>query len=70
MTTLELLENQVENLSMTELKKFRQWFMSFDSERWDEQIEKDAIEGRLDALAEEALNEYRAGKTTEPNSTW
>jgi hypothetical protein len=55
----------VKNLSITELKKFRQWFISFDSEMWDEQIEKDAIEGKLDALAEEALNEYRAGKATE-----
>jgi hypothetical protein len=50
----------VKNLSITKLKEFRQWFISFDAEMWDEQIEKDAIEGKLDALAEEALNEYRA----------
>jgi hypothetical protein len=37
----------------------------FDEEAFDRQIEEDAISGRLDAFAEEALEDYRAGRTRE-----
>lgn len=33
---------------------------------WDEQIEADARNGKLDALAEEALADYHSGKAREP----
>ena len=36
----------------------------FDADAWDAQIEFDAA-GKLDALAEEALAEYKAGKAKE-----
>jgi hypothetical protein len=32
-----------------------------DYEHWDEQLEKDIEEGKLDALAEEAIAEFNAG---------
>jgi hypothetical protein len=36
---------------------------SDDADSWDRQLEADAAAGRLDALAEEALSEHRAGRT-------
>ena len=65
MTTIEAIETEITKLSAPELTKLRQWFMSFGSDAWDAQIEKDAVSGKLDALANEALEEYAAGKVTE-----
>lgn len=65
MTTLETAENIVSQLSAAELAQFRRWFAEYDGEVWDDQIEADAAAGKFDALAEEALAEYKAGKATE-----
>lgn len=65
MSQVEEIEWAVSRLSAAELARFRQWFAAFDADAWDEQIERDAKAGKLDALAAEALAEYRAGKATE-----
>ncbi len=65
MTGLETAEKVVARLSPEELARFRQWFAKFDADAWDAQIEADAAAGKLDAFAQEALAEYRAGKATE-----
>ena len=65
MTRLEIAEKAVAQLSPAEMTQFRQWFAAFDGDAWDAQIEADAAAGKLDALAEEALAEYHAGKATE-----
>ena len=65
MTTLENAEKIITQLSSEDLSEFRQWFAEFDADLWDEQIESDAAAGKLDALAEEALAEYREGKAKE-----
>jgi hypothetical protein len=65
MTTLEHAEKIVAQLSPEELALFRKWFAEFDGAVWDAQIETDAAAGKLDALAQEALAEYHAGKATE-----
>ena len=63
--TLNDLENAVTGLSSDELARFRTWFIEFDADAWDRQLEEDAKNGRLDALADEAIRAHRAGKTTE-----
>ena len=63
--TLHDIESAVARLAPDELAKFRAWFVEFDADAWDRQIEEDANVGRLDALAEEALEDHRAGRTTE-----
>jgi len=63
--TLHDIENAVAGLSPDELARFRAWFVEFDADAWDRQIEDDANAGRLDALADEALEDHRAGRTTE-----
>lgn len=63
--TLTDLENAIASLPPTELEKFRAWFIEFDADAWDRQIEDDVAAGRLDALAEEALNDLHEGRTTD-----
>jgi len=65
MTNVEAVEKEIEKFTPTELAEFRRWYANFDADAWDEQIEADAASGKLDALAEEALAEYEAGKARE-----
>jgi hypothetical protein len=57
------IETAVAQLSAEELAAFRAWFMKFDAEEWDTQFEQDVSAGRLDALADEALDDLRQGRT-------
>jgi hypothetical protein len=65
MSKVEALEKRISALSAEELAEFRQWFAEFDAAAWDLQIERDAKTGKLDALADEALRDHAAGKSTE-----
>jgi len=65
MTSVETIERAIEQLPRNELGKLRRWFLEFDAAAWDAQIEADAAAGKFDALAEEALAEYRSGKARE-----
>ena len=65
MSKIENIEQEVRNLSPSELAAFRRWFLEFDAQVWDRQIEKDVREGKLDKFADEALAAHRAGKSKE-----
>ncbi|MGM4907844.1 hypothetical protein AB8B21_19650 [Tardiphaga sp. 866_E4_N2_1] len=65
MSNVEDIEKAVESLPPAELERFRAWFEAFEAERFDRQIEADALSGRLDRLAEEALKAHRDGRTRE-----
>jgi len=52
----------IEKLSSNELKAFGRWFIDFDTEKWDNQIQKDAEEGNFNDLANEAISEFRASR--------
>ena len=65
MTTLEIIEKKIKQLSARELSEFRRWFAQYDADIWDAQIESDAAVGKLDEFAQEALEEYKAGKSKE-----
>ena len=63
--TAEGIEKDVATLPPDELARFRAWFEQFDSARFDQKIERDAKEGRLDRLADEAFDEFRNGRARE-----
>ena len=65
MSRLEQIEGQIRQLNAQELTALREWFAAFDAEAWDAQIEADALDGKLDGLAEAALRDHAAGKSTE-----
>ena len=54
----------IERLPNDDVLKLGNWFSRKFEDAWDLRIEEDVKAGRLDRLAEEALAEYRAGKTT------
>lgn len=51
-------------VSPQELAEFREWFARFDAEVWDRQFESDVKAGKLDSLAERALRDHAAGRST------
>ena len=63
--TLQEIENTVASLSPSELAQFRTWFVEFDAEIWDDQIQQDIQAGKLDSMANEALRAHQQGKTQE-----
>ena len=64
MGKLEAIEKDILALSSEELARLREWFLEYDWSSWDRQIEEDASAGKLDALAERALQQQSSGKTT------
>ena len=64
MEKVEKVEREVREFSAEEIAKFRQWFAAFDAEAWDRQFEADVKAGKLDALADRALRDHAAGKST------
>ncbi|MFC5049125.1 hypothetical protein ACFPK9_00635 [Rubritalea spongiae] len=63
MSTVEAIEEAVEQLGKHDLAAFREWFHTFEAAEWDAQIERDLSSGKLDSLADEAIAEFRSGKT-------
>jgi len=64
MSKVESIEQQIKALSAEELAQLRAWFLEFDWALWDRQLERDVAAGKLEALAEKALRDHTAGKTT------
>jgi hypothetical protein len=55
--TIQEIEQAVTQLTPQQLADFRAWFADYDAQRWDEQFADDVAAGRLDSLADEALND-------------
>jgi hypothetical protein len=63
MTTVEEITAAIAKLPPEQVAQIREWLNERDEAEWDAQIERDERAGRLDALADRALAEYRAGRT-------
>jgi len=63
--TIEDLEQAVAKLPPDDLARFRAWFEAFDAARFDQKIEHDAKAGKLDRLAEAAIDDLRKGRARE-----
>ena len=64
MSKVESIEQQIKALSAQVIVQLRAWFLEFDWALWDQQLERDVAAGKLDVLAEKALRDHAAGKTT------
>jgi len=60
MSALQAIQEQIKQLSSIERQEFREWFLEWDADNWDRQMEQDAQAGKLDAFAAEAILEKRA----------
>ena len=65
MSTLQEIEAAVSQLKAEDLAAFRAWFAEFDARAWDIQFQQDVAAGRLDKLADEAIEDLREGRCTE-----
>lgn len=65
MSNLEQIEAAILSLPSNEFEKLKLWFLDLDYERWDAQIEQDIEDGKLEALAQEAIAEFEAGHCRE-----
>jgi hypothetical protein len=65
MSTLHDLERTVQQLSPEDLAAFRAWFAEFDAQVWDQQFESDVATGRLNHLADRALQHLHAERCTD-----
>ena len=59
------IEKAVSHLPRKDLAKFRSWFEKFDAVRWDKQMEEDVKAGKLDIIANKALEDFKKGKCKE-----
>jgi hypothetical protein len=64
MSTIQEIEVAIEQLPRDELFKLANWISSKFADEWDKQIQEDIKAGRLDHLAQNALSEFHAGRTT------
>ncbi len=65
MNNLKGIELAVSQLSPEELAAFRIWFAEFDAKIWERQFEHNVASGRLEGLAEKALQHLREGRCTD-----
>jgi hypothetical protein len=63
MSTVEEITAAIERLPADQVTRIRAWLAEYAERLWDEQIERDERDGRLDVLVERALKEHRAGRT-------
>lgn len=63
MSTIEEITAAIEQLPADQVVRLRAWLADYTERLWDEQIERDERDGRLDALIDRALEEHRAGRT-------
>ncbi len=57
--TMIKIEEEIKNLPVQELSKFREWFNQYDAKKWDEQIESNFTSGKLDDLASQAIKDFQ-----------
>jgi hypothetical protein len=65
MTTVEDIEKAIATLKPGEFDRLRIWFEEFQAARFDEKIDRDAKAGKLDRLADQALDDHRKGRSRE-----
>jgi hypothetical protein len=64
MSTVQEIEKAIEQLPREEIFRLREVIQHRFDDEWDRQFADDAESGLLDGLAEAALAEHRAGKST------
>ena len=65
MASVEEIEKAVSQLAPSDLAQFRRWFEQFEADQFDQAIERDALSGKLDRLAEQAVAQHRKGLSRE-----
>ncbi len=56
------IESAIAQLPPSELAELAKWFEEFQARAWDAQLEQDVRAGRLDALINQAEQDFARGK--------
>jgi len=62
MAPVKVIQAEIEALSSEDFARLRQWIVERDWQHWDEQIESDALAGKLDFLRDEAKGAKQKGE--------
>ena len=62
MTTLDQIEAAILQLPSDDIQRLSAWLQELEHARWDQQLEKDVADGKLDKFAEQAIRDFRAGR--------
>ena len=73
MNTVKDIQEGLASVANEQKKESRRWFFGLfkaknwrcKADDWDRQIEEDIIAGKLEPLVKKALEDHKAGKTTE-----
>jgi hypothetical protein len=65
--SIEDLKKAVAGLPPDTYAEFRTWFEAFEADRFDRKIERDAQAGKLDRLADQAINDLRKSRAKAPD---
>lgn len=65
MGTVEDIVKAVEQLPPEKLAKFQAWYEEFAAAVFDAKLERDSLAGKFDALADQAIADFRAGRSRE-----
>jgi len=62
MSTVVEIESALRALPLQDARAVAHWLQEYLDQKWDKQMDADIAAGRLDKLAEQALDRYRAGQ--------
>ncbi|MEO0949576.1 MAG: hypothetical protein AAFY11_15810 [Cyanobacteria bacterium J06641_5] len=65
MLDIEQIESAILQLPPAEFQVLQEWVLDLDNRRWDEQLERDVADGKLEALTQEAAADFEAGHCRE-----
>lgn len=62
MSNVEQIQAEIEALSPEDFRRLREWFAEQDWLLWEQQLETDIADGKLDFLLDEAMTAKSKGK--------
>ena len=62
MSTVVEIESSLRAMPVQDARAVAHWLQEYLDQKWDKQMDADIAAGRLDKLAEQALDRYRTGK--------
>src|SRR5438105_6805382 len=62
MSKVAEIEKALQTIPLNDARKVADWLQNYLDGKWDRQIDADLDAGRLDKLADKAIEDYRAGR--------
>jgi hypothetical protein len=63
--TVEKIKKAIISLPKEDLARLRKWYDEFEAREWDQKFETDVKSGKLDRLAEKAINDFKTGQCSQ-----